>query len=54
MGVAISNLDWNKSAQELREMAQQVKALATKSDDLSSISGTHIVEGENQLLKGAC
>lgn len=28
-------------------MAQQVKELAAKSDDLSSISGTHIVEAEH-------
>jgi hypothetical protein len=29
-------------------MAQCVEALAVKSDDLSSVSGTHMVEGENQ------
>lgn len=27
-------------------MAQQVKALAAKTADLSSIPGTHVVEGE--------
>lgn len=32
------------------EMTQLVKALATKPDDLSLISGTHIVEGEHKLL----
>lgn len=29
-------------------MALQVKALATKSDHLSSVPGTHMVEGEKQ------
>lgn len=29
-------------------MAQQVKALVTKTEDLSSKPGTYIVEGENQ------
>lgn len=33
-------------------MSHLLKALAAKSDDLSSISGTHIVKGENQLLQG--
>jgi hypothetical protein len=32
-------------------VAQQVKAPATKPDDPSSIPGTHMVEGENQLLQ---
>lgn len=32
------------------EMAQQVKALAAKPGNLNLITGTHIVEGENQLL----
>lgn len=32
-------------------MAQWVKALATKSDNLTTIPATH-VEGENQLLHG--
>lgn len=33
------------------ETAQRVKALAAKSDDLSSIPGTYtLVEEENQLL----
>lgn len=32
-------------------MAQQGKALATKSDDLGSIHGTSIVEEENQVLE---
>ena len=31
------------------EMAQWVKALATKSDNLSSIPSTHTVEEENQF-----
>jgi hypothetical protein len=30
------------------KMAQQVKALLVKPDDLSSISGTLLVEGEKQ------
>ena len=32
-------------------MAQQVKVLAIKSDDLSLTPRTHMVGGENQLLK---
>ena len=32
-------------------MAQWVKALATKADDPSSISGTYGVEAENQFLQ---
>lgn len=32
------------------EMAQQVKGLATKPDDLSSVPGAYMVEGENQFL----
>jgi hypothetical protein len=32
-------------------MAQWVKARATKPDDLSSSSGTYLVEGENCLLQ---
>jgi hypothetical protein len=32
-------------------MAQQVKALATKPAGLSVTLNTHMVEGENQLLK---
>lgn len=34
---------WPRAA----EMAQWLEALATKSEDLSSIPGTHGVEGEN-------
>lgn len=33
------------------EVAQQVKALSIKSVDLGSLPGTHMLEGENQLLK---
>jgi hypothetical protein len=33
------------------EMAQRAKVLATKPDDLSSIPGTYLVEGENPLPK---
>lgn len=32
------------------EMAQRRKALATQTDELSSIPRTHIVEGQSQLL----
>lgn len=32
------------------KVAKQVKAFATKSDSLSSIPGSYIGEGENQLL----
>lgn len=31
------------------EMAQQVKTLATKPDDMSLFPQTHMVEGDNQL-----
>ena len=33
-------------------MAQWVKALAAKLDNLSSIPGTHMVEEENRFLEG--
>lgn len=33
------------------EMVQQVKVLATKSPDLSSIPESHVVEEENPLLQ---
>ena len=33
------------------EMAQQVKVLASKPDNLSSIPETSVMEGENQLYK---
>lgn len=33
------------------EMAQQIKTLATKPDDLNSIPRNHMREGENQLLQ---
>lgn len=33
------------------EMAHLVKVFAVKLDDLSSIPGTHIIEGKNQLHK---
>lgn len=39
----------NKTQQGLL-MAQGVKVLATKSNDLSSNPGTHLVEGENHVL----
>lgn len=32
------------------KIAQQARALVLKLDDLSSIHGTHAVEGENQVL----
>lgn len=31
------------------EMAQRVKSLATKPNDLNLVPGTHMVEGENRL-----
>lgn len=33
------------------EVAHRVKALATKAEDLSSITGTYIVKAENSLPK---
>lgn len=33
------------------KMTQRVKAFVAKSNDLSLVSGTHVVEGENQLLR---
>lgn len=32
------------------DMAQQVKVLAAKTGDLSSVPGIHTEEGENQVL----
>jgi hypothetical protein len=32
-------------------MAQQVKAIATKPDDLTLIPRSHVVKGESQLLR---
>jgi hypothetical protein len=32
-------------------MAQQIKVLATKSKDLSSVLRNHMVEGKKQLLQ---
>lgn len=34
-----------------QQMAQLIKSLAAKPDDVSSNSGTHTVEGENELLQ---
>lgn len=34
------------------QMAQLVRALITNSDDLSSISRTHVVKGETYIVKG--
>lgn len=36
--------EWGEGA---RKMAEQVKSLAPKADDLGLISGIHITEGEN-------
>lgn len=36
-----------------REVSQWVKGLAAKPDELSSISGIHMVEGKNQHLQVA-
>lgn len=38
-------------AERVSMMAQWVKALDAKPDDLSSVPGIHIIEGENQLLE---
>lgn len=35
-------------------MVQWVKVLATRSDNLNSTPGSHMVEGENGLLKFSC
>lgn len=40
-----------KSLSRAGEMAQMVKVLATKADNLSSILRTHMVEGENYSCK---
>jgi len=32
-------------------MAQRVKELATKADNLGSVAGTHVIKGENRFLK---
>ena len=40
-----------KKAQIPGNMGQQVKALATKPDDLSSLPKNHMEKGEEQLLK---
>lgn len=40
---------WNQT--QVDKMAQEVKVLASKPDDLSSIPGSHTTKGENQLLK---
>ena len=34
-------------------MAQWVKAFATKPEDLSSVPGSHLVEGENYYIEAA-
>ena len=39
-----------KGGRKPREMAQWIKAFATKTDNLSSIPATHRVGGENRLL----
>lgn len=36
---------------DVSKMAQQVKALATRPDERSSVSRTYMVEGQNQLLQ---
>jgi hypothetical protein len=43
-------LKWKIHEPEPVQIAQVVKVLAAKLDHLSSIPGTHIVEGENRLL----
>lgn len=36
------------------EMAQWVKAIVAKPDDLSLIPGSHLVEEENELIPVSC
>jgi hypothetical protein len=43
--------DIKNSSSGTSEMAQWVKALATKSNDLSSIPGTHMVEKRTSFLQ---
>ena len=50
-GVPYSYLGNQNKCSRASEMVQQVKVLAAKPDDLSSIPGTHTVERENGLLK---
>ena len=49
--VVDTSLDYKRLGVEgeqwLIKMAQQFKALATKPDNLSSSSGTHVIQGEN-------
>lgn len=47
----ISDLVSNKQVTGEGKLARWVKAPAAKPDDLSFIPGTHMVGGENQLLK---
>lgn len=47
----IHNSCLKSGSQRASKMAQQVKAIATKHDKLSSISKTHMVEGGDQLLQ---
>lgn len=42
-----SQEDFVSKNKRAREMAQQIKALAAKLDDLGLIPGTHMVAGEN-------
>lgn len=47
----VSSLGNYKKKSVAREMAQRVKAIATKADGLSSIPGIHKVEGKKWLLQ---
>lgn len=50
--VFLSERTWlNKPLMEWGKMAQQVRGLATKLDCLSSLLGTHKIEGGNWFMK---
>lgn len=40
-----------QKARQASELAQKIKVPVTNSDNLSSIPGTNMIEGENQLPK---
>lgn len=45
---------WSQKSNQAREMAQLVKGLAAKSDNLSLIPGISMPRGENALLQAVC
>lgn len=48
MGIKVIYILKNKRGGEGCKMAWCIKALPTRPDELNTIPGTHIVEGENQ------